>query len=134
MQRFYREDYDCVVIKIGTFNHDDHNWDHFGDILDIDMTNQYFCTVKKCVSKKRAYRLVELQSYNFTTDRINQLIVLVGERKGKVSKALFKERVTSDFQPLEWPYRFPILNNSFGNIAARQHLLVHQQGVTYFSI
>ena len=29
VQRFDREDYDRVMIKIESFNHDNHNWDHF---------------------------------------------------------------------------------------------------------
>ena len=29
VQRSDREDYDCIMIKIGSFSYDDHNWDHF---------------------------------------------------------------------------------------------------------
>ena len=33
------------------------------------------------------------------TERMKQLLLIVTERKEKVSKALFKERATSNFQP-----------------------------------
>ena len=51
VQRFDREEYDCVVIKIGSFTHDYHNWDHFGDVLDFDMVDQYLRDVKECASR-----------------------------------------------------------------------------------
>ena len=43
--------------------------------------------------------LVQIENYSFMTDKINQLLVLVGERKEKVAKDSFKKRVNSSLQP-----------------------------------
>ena len=50
MKKIDREDYNRVI-KIVTFNLDDHNWDHFDDFLDFDMVNQYLCAVKEYAIK-----------------------------------------------------------------------------------
>ena len=57
------------------------------------------CAVKECVSKQRVDGLVELQNYNVMTERMKKIIVLIGEKKEQVEKAVFKEKDNSNFQP-----------------------------------
>ena len=39
VKKFDKVDYERVLVKIGSFDHDEHDWSHFGDVLDFDMVN-----------------------------------------------------------------------------------------------
>ena len=89
VQRFDRADYDKVVELIGTFNHDDDNWNHFGDVLDFDAVNQYLCAVKSLMREQRDEGLVKLKNEDLMSERMKLLLLLVTERKEKVRKGKF---------------------------------------------
>ena len=46
VQRFDRLDYDKVLDLIESFDHEEADWSHFGDVGGFDMVNQYLCAVK----------------------------------------------------------------------------------------
>ena len=99
VQRFERADYDKVMNLIASFNHEEHNWDHFGDVLEFDSVNIYLCAVKTLMARQRDEGINSLQNWDLMTERMKLLLILVTERREKVSKALFKERATGDFEP-----------------------------------
>jgi hypothetical protein len=99
VQRFDKADYDKVIALIKTFDHDEADWSHFGDVGGFDMVNQYLCAVKHLMKTQRDEGQVKLQNWDIMTERMKQLLLLVTERRERVSKALFKERVTADFDP-----------------------------------
>ena len=63
------------------------------------MVNQYLCAVKQLIKTQRDEGLIKLQNWDIMTERMKQMLLLVTERREKVSKALFKERATADFDP-----------------------------------
>ena len=63
VQRFNRLDYDTVITLIRSFDHESHNWDHIGDVLDFDAVNQYLCVVKRILKEQKDEGLVQLQNY-----------------------------------------------------------------------
>ena len=92
-------DYDKISELISTFDHEEADWSHFGDVGGFDMVNQYLCAVKQLMKTQRDEGQIELQNWDIMTERMKQLLLLVTERREKVSKVVFKERATADFDP-----------------------------------
>ena len=45
VQRFNRVDYDKVLELISTFDHEEADWSHFGDVGGFDIVNQHLCAI-----------------------------------------------------------------------------------------
>ena len=82
------ETYDCKV----------HGYDHFGEVVDYET---YLAAVKSLMCTQRLYGYITLKGDDIMTDRMKLLIKEVKTRKNAVTKALFKEQITEEYQPFK---------------------------------
>ena len=140
--RFDKKDYDEIMKKIDTFNHSEEvTWEHFGNVVGFQTVNQYLCDVKEILTFQRDNGLTNLTNEDLMTDRVNKLLALVISRKEKVSKAMFKERTTSEFQPFKvapevakieyylWEYASKNIASCASALRDRYHYLMTLGGV-----
>ena len=76
VQRFDRLDYNNIISKIRSFDHESDNWDHFGDVLDFDTGNQYLCAVNIIMREQNDEGFVKLQNWDLMTEKMKMLLLL----------------------------------------------------------
>ena len=86
--RFDRNEYDKVVL---TANQDGDN-DNIGNIIGLDMVNQYWCAVKIILRHQRAHNANYIWSDDLDSECVNWLMEKLGKRKNRVARSNCKER------------------------------------------
>ena len=122
--------------KIATYDNKIHDYTHYGDVLDFDSINQYVCAVKTLILKQRSASLINLKGDDIMTDRMKLLIKEVKTRRNAVTKALFKERLSEEFQPFKmigeiprieewlWNYNNTTISYATSSLRDRFHFLM----------
>ena len=122
--------------RLNTYDNKIHNYTHFGEVLEFESINQYLCAVRTLLSKQRSSNLTVLNADDLMTERMKLLVKEVKTRKNAVTKALFKERLSEEFQPFkmigevprieEWLWEYNNSTVSFGasSLRDRFHFLM----------
>ena len=125
-----------VMKKIATYDNEKTNYRHFGDVLDVDTINQYLCAVKTLLLKQRSAGLTSLKSDDIMTERMKVLLKEVRTRRNAVVRALFKERISKEFQPFKmivevprieewlWEYNNTTISFAASSLRDRFHFLM----------
>ena len=97
---FDRPDYDKVIANVNS------------DVVDHDMVGsqaiqQYLGSIRMIFDIQSRQGLITIQKNELMTDRLKDLIKLVGKRKERVMKQLCKERIDGEFQPFMLQAQIP---------------------------
>ena len=110
---FDRVDYDKVCNKVTT------------DVVDHDMVGsqaiqQYLGAVRNIFDIQHRQGLIKIEKSSLMTDRVKDLIKLVGKRKERVMNSLHKERLDGEFQPFQLVEEIPKIEAELWNVSIMQ--------------
>ena len=112
---FDRVDYDKVCNKVTT------------DVVDHDMVGsqaiqQYLGAVRNIFDIQLRQGVINIDKSSLMTDRVKDLIKLVGKRKERVMKLLHKERLDGEFQPFQLVDEVPKIEAELWNVSSLRSL------------
>ena len=110
---FSRETFDNVMIKynigVDPFLTDEDL--DLGNVVGHDCVNQYLCAIRKIAEDQNEDGTNSIQSYELNSTRVKRLMKNIKNRKDRVSKKQFKERISGDFKPYSLFSSVPKMEN-----------------------
>ena len=88
------------------------------DVVGYSVIQQYLSAIRNIHSVQQRQGLVKSESSCIMSDRLKDLIALVGNRKEKVMVALCKERLDGEFQPFVLVGKIPDLEGQMWQVSA----------------
>ena len=76
---------------VASYNETTDEYKYFGNLLDHQIVNQYYCSVKNILGHQKMEGSICLRNSDSKSDRIKNLLKMVIEQKDLVRKSLFKE-------------------------------------------
>ena len=112
---FYSDDYNKVMKNVDKDEVNQY-------MVCLQTIRQYLGAIQMIYNIKKLHGLVNIEKCTITTDRLTNVIKLVGKHKERVVKLLYKERLDDKFQPFMSVGQIPIIKGGLWNVSCMKEL------------
>ena len=95
--------------KVTTHSVDVHGWGYFGNVLDFNAVNKYYCELNDILQVQRDSGINDIRNQELGSHMMNHLIKLVKGRNTNVTNTMFKKQTTGAFQPFTMMQEVPLI-------------------------
>ena len=88
------------------------------DMVGSQAIHQYLGAIRNIFDIQKRQGLLKIKKSSLMTDRVKDLIKLVGKRKERVMKSLHKERLDGEFQPSQLVGEIPKIEAELWNVSS----------------